>query len=68
MAQFCAEGVFMPDKETVNYELNLAFLNEVRESLEGDEAMKNIFVGSRDEDMSVYTSVEEEPYLLSFCN
>jgi hypothetical protein len=65
-AQF--EGVFMPEKETIDYELNQDFLNEVRESLGRDEATRNILTAHREEDMSLYISVEEEPYLLSFSN
>jgi hypothetical protein len=57
----------MPVKETVDYELNQAFLAEVRESLGRDETTKNVLVMPRD-DASLYTSVEEEPFLLSFSN
>jgi hypothetical protein len=58
----------MADKEIIDCELNLDFLNEVRDSLKGNELTKNIPIMPRNEDASLYTANEEEPYLLSFSN
>jgi hypothetical protein len=58
----------MPDKERVDYELNQAFLAEVREALYKDGSTKNVLVMPRDDDASLYASIEEEPFLLSFSN
>jgi hypothetical protein len=58
----------MPDKETVDYELNQAFLAEVRETLYKNATTKNVPVMPRADDASLYTSTVEEPFLLSFSN
>jgi hypothetical protein len=57
------------EKETSNeikYELNLKFINYVRDTLDQNPLSRNIPVMPRNDDSSVYTVSDEESVLLSF--
>jgi hypothetical protein len=53
-------------EEIINYNVNLNFLKQIKDSLEKNPQMRNIFVMPRDDDASVYTSGSEEQILFSF--
>ncbi|GMO18117.1 MAG: hypothetical protein LBG79_00645 [Spirochaetaceae bacterium] len=53
-------------QEIINYDVNLNFLKQIKDSLKKNPQMSNIFVMPRDDDASVYTSGAEEQILLSF--
>jgi hypothetical protein len=64
------QGVIMTEKqqnkEDVNSEVNLQFLNNVRKNVFLDPKTQCVVIMKRSEDTSVYTTTDEENVLLSF--
>ncbi|GMO27454.1 MAG: hypothetical protein Ta2F_03020 [Termitinemataceae bacterium] len=54
------------NSKEVRYEVNISFINQVREGLTKNEISKNIAIMPRDDDASLYIASDDEPVLLSF--
>jgi hypothetical protein len=52
----------------LDFEINLCFIDNIRENINKDENTKNVKVVSRVEDFSQYTVIEDGNILLSFSN
>jgi len=60
----------MRDNENnkLDFEINLRFIDSIRENIGKDENTKNVKVVPRDEDLSQYVIIDDENVLLSFSN
>jgi len=56
------------ESDKLDFEINLRFIENVRENIDKDENTKNIKVVPRDEDLSQYVMIDDENVLLSFSN
>jgi hypothetical protein len=53
-------------KKDIDYEVNLQFINKVREDIIKYPKTQNVVIIPRNEDTSIFTTVDEENVLLSF--
>jgi hypothetical protein len=55
-------------RENIDYEINLRFINGIREKIQNDVLTHGVQVRPRDEDFSQYIVEEEDNVLLSVSN
>jgi DUF4097 and DUF4098 domain-containing protein YvlB len=54
------------NKKDINHEVNLQFINKVRNDVFIDPKTQGVVIMQRNEDVSVFTITDEENVLLSF--
>jgi hypothetical protein len=55
-------------KDSIDCEINLKFINTIRECIDGTVLTRDVIITPRNEDFSQYIIEEEENVLLSFSN
>jgi hypothetical protein len=60
--------VILKENNKLDFEINLRFIENVRENIGKDENTKNVKLMPRDEDLSQYVFIDDENVLLSFSN
>jgi hypothetical protein len=55
-------------KDSIDFEINLKFINTIRECIDDEVLTRDVKITPRNEDFSQYIIEEEDDVLLSFSN